>query len=210
MRLAYKRILAFLIDMLLLMGVLSMVSQIDYLNPYKYKYEKAAESYNEAYQDSYKLFLENNDIKILEEIQNNLSTSFYNLSESLLFEYIWYIVLYFGYFVLFAYYTGGQTLGKKILKLKITNRNDEKVSFKSLCVRALFNSNNLFLGVNIVIILSILATLLIKNKIVFLYTASIITLLGLIFEMINGLFLLIRKDNKSLHDIISKTKVINY
>ena len=51
------------------------------------------------------------------------------------------ITLYIGYFVVFATLNKGQTLGKKLLKIRVVNKNNDKPSIWNMLVRSLFIYN---------------------------------------------------------------------
>lgn len=111
------------------------------------------------------------------------------------------ITLYIGYFVVFATLNKGQTLGKKLLKIRVVNKNNDKPSIWNMLVRSLFIYN----------IISILfSTVAVKflniNTFTYIYTT-----LGYIecFVIIISFFMVIyKKDGRGLHDMIAGTNVI--
>ena len=111
------------------------------------------------------------------------------------------ITLYIGYFVVFATLNKGQTLGKKLLKIRVVNKNNDKPSIWNMLVRSLFIYN----------IISILfSTVAVKflniNTFTYIYTT-----LGYIecFVIIISFFMVIyKKDGRGLHDMMACTNVI--
>ena len=111
------------------------------------------------------------------------------------------ITLYIGYFVVFATLNKGQTLGKKLLKIRVVNKNNDKPSIWNMLVRSLFIYN----------IISILfSTVAVKflniNTFTYIYTT-----LGYIecFVIIISFFMVIyKKDGRGLHDMMAGTNVI--
>lgn len=111
------------------------------------------------------------------------------------------ITLYIGYFVVFATLNKGQTLGKKLLKIRVVNKNNDKPSIWNMLVRSLFIYN----------IISILfSTVAVKflniNTFTYIYTT-----LGYIecFVIIISFFMVIyKKDGRGLHDMIAGTNII--
>ena len=107
-----------------------------------------------------------------------------------------------AYFVIFQYMNKGQTIGKKLLHLKVVDNNTEKPLsiFKGL-IRSLLIWNILSgtLGIALIYIL---------NKESYITSYLIISSLESIFIFITAMFTLYRKDNRSLHDIIINSKVI--
>ena len=107
-----------------------------------------------------------------------------------------------AYFVIFQYMNKGQTIGKKILHLRVVDNNTEKPLsiFKGL-IRSLLIWNILSGTLGIVLIY-------ILNKESYITSYLIISSLESIFIFITAMFTLYRKDNRSLHDIIINSKVI--
>lgn len=107
-----------------------------------------------------------------------------------------------AYFVIFQYMNKGQTIGKKILHLRVVDNNTEKPLsiFKGL-IRSLLIWNILSGTLGIVLIY-------ILNKESYITSNLIISYLESIFIFITAMFTLYRKDNRGLHDIIINSKVI--
>ena len=108
-----------------------------------------------------------------------------------------------AYFVIFQYMNKGQTIGKKILHLRVVDNNTEKPLsiFKGL-IRSLLIWNILSGTLGIVLIY-------ILNKESYITSYLIISSLESIFIFITAMFTLYRKDNRGLHDIIINSKVIS-
>lgn len=107
-----------------------------------------------------------------------------------------------AYFVIFQYMNKGQTIGKKILHLRVVDNNTEKPLsiFKGL-IRSLLIWNILSETLGIVLIY-------ILNKESYITSNLIISSIESIFIFITAMFTLYRKDNRGLHDIIINSKVI--
>ena len=107
-----------------------------------------------------------------------------------------------AYFVIFQYMNKGQTIGKKILHLRVIDNNTEKPLsiFKGL-IRSLLIWNILSGTLGIVLIY-------ILNKESYITSYLIISSIESIFIFITAMFTLYRKDNRGLHDIIINSKVI--
>ena len=96
----------------------------------------------------------------------------------------------------------GQTIGKKILNIKVVDQNTNKpISIIKGLLRSLIVFSIVSSSLNI-------AFLYIFNANNYLY--SYLTLLALegIFTLITTIFILYRKDRRGLHDMISNTIVI--
>lgn len=111
------------------------------------------------------------------------------------------ITLYIGYFVVFATLNKGQTLGKKLLKIRVVNKNNDKPSIWNMLVRSLFIYN----------IISILFSTVAVNFLNINTFTYIYTTLGYIeyFVIIISFFMVIyKKDGRGLHDMMAGTNVI--
>lgn len=105
-----------------------------------------------------------------------------------------------AYFIVFQYLNKGQTIGKKLLKLKV-KENGNNPSLRAIIIRTVM-VNNIFSGTLGIILLYIL------NKDNYYMGYSLISSIEMLFIFISALFILYRKDKLGLHDIIAKTEVI--
>ncbi len=111
------------------------------------------------------------------------------------------ITLYIGYFVVFATLNKGQTLGKKLLKIRVVNKNNDKPSIWNMLVRSLFIYNIIS-----ILFSTVAVNFLNINTFTYIYTA-----LGYIeyFVIIISFFMVIYKtDGRGLHDMMAGTNVI--
>ena len=111
------------------------------------------------------------------------------------------ITLYIGYFVVFATLNKGQTLGKKLLKIRVVNKNNDKPSIWNMLVRSLFIYNIIS-----ILFSTVAVNFLNINTFTYIYTA-----LGYIeyFVIIISFFMVIyKKDGRGLHDMMAGTNVI--
>ncbi len=206
-----KRFFAFLLDMFLVLILATSLSNLDYLNPYKDKYENAIKKYNDAMSEYGEVLLTTNSKNSLKDTLNFLKDKMIppmmEVSKYNLFNSLWYLIIFFLYNVLFAYYNGGQTLGKKVFKIKVVDKGEDKVSFKNLTLRSLFNGSSLFFGVNIIVIIRILISL-IPNEFAFMFLIYLVEIISVIYEVIVLISLFTSKGARLTNDIIAKTEVI--
>ena len=111
MDISLKRIIGYLLDILLVTLVTTFISQIKPLNPYKDKYLEAYEKYEELAKSDV-------DANSEEIIQVNYDIYRYRIVSSCIS--VVCLILYFG---LFEFLSDGRTLGQKAMKLKIVHRN---------------------------------------------------------------------------------------
>lgn len=203
----YRRISAFLIDVFLVTFVSTIFSSISYVNPFMESYKVAYDEYREIYKSESESVLTNPTIKNVVDYSNKMSKQIYKIDYSMLFNNIYYLVFSFLYFVLFAYFTNGQTLGKKLFKLKVVRQDGEKVKLSNLMLRTLLSGSSIFMGVNIIVVIQLLLLMIPQNQAYF-YAILFSSMISYIIEII-GFALLFSKEHRSLDDIIGSTKVID-
>ena len=203
----YRRISAFLIDIFLVTFVSTIFSSISYVNPFIENYKVAYDEYREIYKSESESVLTNPTIKNVVDYSNKMSKQIYKIDYSMLFNNIYYLVFSFLYFVLFAYFTNGQTLGKKLFKLRVVRQDGEKVKLSNLMLRTFLSGSSIFMGVNIIVVIQLLILLISQNQVYF-YAILFSSMISYVIEII-GLVLLFSKEHRSLDDIIASTKVID-
>ena len=111
------------------------------------------------------------------------------------------LVITVGYFVLFAYYNKGQTFGKKLVHIRVISNDGEDANYSQLFGRALIINGCLSSIISLAIIGFIK-----PNQ--YVHTIGLIGLLQSIMIICTIIMVAKRKDGRGLHDIISKTRVI--
>ena len=117
-------------------------------------------------------------------------------------------VVFIGYYIIFAYFNKGQTLGKKICKIKVidydhkvVNDKGERPSICNMVIRGL-----LIYGIVTTLYSTISINFLDMEK--FNYSVSVISAIESMIIIVSILMMLYKKDGRGLHDIIAKTNVI--
>ena len=187
-----KRIIAFVIDIVIVSLVVSLINLLP-LDPYKDKYKDAYEKYNEVVQKSTED--EKNDYKD-EIIELNYEVYKYRTYNSMFSATA--LILYFGVLPLVM---NGQTLGKKIMKLRVVSNNEKKLNFWKYLIRIVI-LNNIWLSlINI-------GAVYVVSGVKFYYVTYVISMLSSLIYMLNLIMVMFRKDNRGLHDMVAGTKVI--
>lgn len=213
MRLIKKRLSAFFLDMFLVIFLSICLSGLAYLNPYKDKYESNVEKYDQVYGEFSSSLLDSssssyiNSTEVNEYMIDNIIPIIKKVNHYNIFYSLWYLVIYFLYFVIFAYFNNGQTLGKKIFKIRVVDKFENKPSILNLTIRSLFNGSRLYLGLNLMIIINMLLPLITDMR-TYYYIYISINFLAFVFELSLIIVFLIKKGIISTHDILAKTKVI--
>lgn len=190
-----RRLFAYLIDILLVSYIASMFAYIPLLNPKIDEYEKA---YNEYTKYTESLLNSENTVTL---DMNGLSDITYNLSKTGIYIQIISLVFTFLYFTVFAWFNNGQTLGKKLLKIKVISNDKKKFSFKQSVLRT-FIVNSLLTTTILVVLISVLS----KGQYMNISQYIEILDMALVFGCI--LFVLFREDGMGLHDLIAGTRVV--
>lgn len=152
----------------------------------KKNYEKlnkeVSEEYNDVYQDIY-----------------------YKIEKNSILYFALYLVVVFAYFVGFNKYTGGQTLGKKLMKLRIINAKDEAkgVSTFSYVIRALV------LYQPVLYIVKLIGINFMSHGTYFDVT-NIVYQIQYYIELAVIACAMIRLDGRGVHDLLAGTRVMRY
>ncbi|MEG0452080.1 MAG: RDD family protein [Coprobacillus sp.] len=125
------------------------------------------------------------------------SSAYLAAALSLILAFLYYVIVPF-------YFWKGQTLGKKIAKIKIVNNDYSDVSFKTLCIR------------QIVMICLVEARLIMPSTIIHEVISLmcgynlvlIFSSLGYTVSLISAIIALNLQSRRAIHDLVSGTKVM--
>jgi RDD family. len=185
----YKRILAYLVDMILISIVILIISKI--------LGNKNIDT----------LMVEMNSLnENLLSKKENIVTYLNHYSEILrdldrqkiLINFISVIIM-FGYFVILPFKNNGQTLGKMLMKIKVTK--EEEIKLFDYLVRS-FIINGIFYMIVILLLVCILPSFS------YFLTISILGFLQIILVITSAFMILYKKNEKGLEDILTKTEVV--
>lgn len=200
-----KRFTSYLIDLVIITIIVTLLGQIKFLNPYESKYENVAKEYETYYKEN---FSDTQSIS-LKDLTNNKYLNFvHDLSLYSISYTIIEIVVIILYFTLFPLLFDGQTIGKKICKIKIINKdNKKKLGFINLFIRTLLYPiwTSIILYTTLSNILLLLSVIVFNGKVYF-YINLIISIIFAIYSYVDIILLFVK--DKSLHDLVSKTNVI--
>lgn len=193
----FQRFGAYLID-IILVGIIGMCfSYFSFLNPNEEQYESFAQEVVDLY-ESY----DNNEITIAEYEEKYISLS-YDLNRSNWLFTTLNMFFIVAYFVLLPIFMGGQTIGKKILKIKvIAHDNTENVSIFSYIVRAIIQNNIIITIIQLIVLFQF-------SKESYYPIYSNVNMVGYVLLYFIVFLILIRKDSRGLHDLIAGTKVVS-
>ena len=220
----FKRIAAYFIDMVIVSVVVFGLTNIKQIN-YQYdNHEKVAKEY-QVYVDKYEK-LENKyenakekykDKKITKKKYNEIKNSYndykkgyekqikkfnYEISKNSVVSTIISIAIVIAYFGIFQFSMNGQTIGKKLMKLKVVkNKKGELNIFNYLIRCAILN------GVIINLALIIFVNIFSAND--FYMANYIVSNIQAIVEILILIMIFMTSDARGLHDYLAGTKVID-
>lgn len=190
---SYKRVLAYLVDVM----IISFVSLLlTYFVP-------TSENYNKLNKEFENLTIDyrNQEVTMEEYLEKGTDIN-YQLNKEAVPQTIVSTVLSIIYFVVLTYFMNGETLGKKLMKIKITSNNDKKLTMNNYLIRALVIDSVLM---NIITII----TILLFSKDIYLTSYNIISYIFSFVYIVSLAMILFSKNGRGLQDILANTKVIS-
>ena len=187
-----QRVLAFLIDLVLLSMITSLITMFIPMNDTA---TKLYEEQNSVLED----YVAGN--VPMEEYVNQMIDLGYDISKQTVIISIVTIVISLLYYVVYPCYNNGQTFGKKLMKIKIKKTNDKELSMNDLLIRSMINNSIL---VNIITI----ALVLFLSKDLYLSTSSLVGVIQYIVLIISLIMIAFTKNAQGLHDKVVHTEVV--
>lgn len=189
---SFTRIVAYLIDIIIVSLFMTIIT---YWIPVSKTYEESVKAQNELI-DKY-------DVKDAD--MGAFGREYYEYEYSINKETIVFslisIVISIGYYGTFAFYYNGQTLGKKLCKIKIADNDGKEVSHLTMILRAALVTGSIFSIFNILF-------LFIATKSNYMYFYLPVQIISSLFLIVSALMIIISKKRKGIHDYLFKTKVI--
>lgn len=111
------------------------------------------------------------------------------------------LLITFVYFTIFQYLNKGQTIGKKILKIKVVNKEEKEPNFLTMFLRTFIVQGILTTTISLLAIFILTKELYMETYVILNSTMSI-------FVVVCALMVLYRKDRRGLHDMMAGSQVI--
>lgn len=188
-----KRVVAYLIDMILVSALATAISVVFINNnDYQLRTEQLIDLTRK---------LSSNEITNEEYTKESNELNYYLAKESVGTTAIMASVT-IVYFVVLSYFCHGITLGKYLMKLRVVSANDKELNILNYLLRSLFINlilSNLFS----VIFVSLMS----KDTFISIYP-RVNNILSL-FILVTILFITYRNDGRGLHDFMANTKIIS-
>lgn len=186
-----KRMLAYLIDLIVIGLLLGIIMTFKEKDQKVINLRNDLNIVNELYASKEMEFLEYFDRYTMISQQLDQKCIIYTIFNIL------FIIIYF---ILIPFFKNGQTLGKKIAKIKVIGK-EEKATIKSYFIR------NLIINGLGMMILAIPFLYFLPNKMYFIFE-SILSFIQITLVILSISMILYRKDKRGLHDILSGTNVV--
>lgn len=186
-----NRLLAYLIDSIIVLLVSSIIA-IPLTSKKIESLEKELKTITKEYTN------QNIDMNTYLEKTQDLN---YQIQKESLSTNVVYLIVSIIYYVVFQYLNKGQTLGKKLLKIKVVNKEGNTPSLYQMILRT-FITNQIFTYL-VTILLVLLVT---KEQFLSLYQT--LNSLATIFIIVSALMILYTNNLQGLHDKMAKTLVV--
>lgn len=199
MDIVLKRVMAYIIDVLIFSIVLTPIINWSVINPY-------IDEYTENYSEYTELIEQANAGEIdteTDEYKDKIVDLNYNINKYKVISSSISVVGFILYFAVLQWALKGQTIGKKIMKIRVVaNNEDKKLNVGNYILRSLILNNIIF---SIILIIGVYIF-----KAPGYYTLSmVVSYLQLLVMSLIMLMVVLRKDFRGLHDFVAGTKVID-
>lgn len=187
----FERLGAYLVDIIIVSFLLGLVS---------YGLPESSFDVNEKMSELESQLL-NNEITS-KEYFNEYSLIVYESQSSSKLSFGISLAFSIAYFVVFQTLFNGQTFGKKLLRIKVVNKDDNKpVAMWRMFVRSLFTMS-IFSGILNLLLIFIL------SKSTYAITYLSVSIIETFFIIATIICVLYKKDKRGLHDMMAGTSVI--
>ena len=186
-----KRLFAYFIDVLILNVILSLVSMFIPTSENIINLNNEFNNINNSYIDG--------TLDIITYVNRYANIS-YNMDKELFLANLLGVVISICYFVVYPLYNKGQSIGKKILGLRIVSE-ENKITANGLIFRYLLMDG---IGTSIIS----MCLIFILKDLSYVISVSVLSFLQFIVVISSIFMVLYRRDKKSLPDLIAGTKVI--
>ena len=132
-------------------------------------------------------------------VNDSASLSYRIDKENFLYSII-VIVIYILYYIVFQFFNKGQTLGKKLMGIRVEKENGE-LTINDFIFRSFIINSLLYSMITLVLLFT-------TKDVAYLYSIGILGFIQFVVMLVSALMIGIRKDKKALQDIITKTKVV--
>ena len=218
-----KRIIAYMLDMFLVTAIVFALTNIKQINFQLTKHNKASKEYSEIVKKYEKEEAKFNKIKkkydkdkikkseykkaekklesYKKEYAENIKKYNYELTMNSVFPTVMSMCVVILYFGILQYFMNGQTLGKKLMKIRVVKNKEGKLNIVNFILRCIILNGII---ANLLIVLFVY----IFNANDFYNASYIVSNAQSIVEFIILIMIFMTKDNRGLHDFVASTRVV--
>lgn len=186
----YKRVLAYLLDIIIVYIVATLIAL-------PFKTESVRKVDNQIIEITQKALNGKINAKLYGQQMNELA---YQKAKLDGIANIIIILISVANYIVYQGYTKGQTLGKKIMKIKIVKTNGTELTYNDLIFRNLLN--------NFIIFDILLAVFALIGRKTYIYGYMFVDYIQLTLLIVSVFMIAIRKDGRSVMDLLANTKVV--
>lgn len=188
-----QRFVAFMIDLILVLFITSLVTAIIPTNS----------SIDKLYDQQIKIVENYTAGKItMQEYVNQLVDINYDIAKQTGIITLVSIAISLLYYVLYVYKNDGQSIGKKMMKIKIQKKDkDKELTMNDLLFRTMILQGTLVSIIGF-------CTILFLDKDTYLATNSFLNLIQYSILIISFFLIAFTKERQGLHDMVAKTEVV--
>lgn len=188
-----KRILSYFIDLFIVFCISALITSFIPIS-------EKAQGLSENMNDVVSMLSEKKiDFKQYANEINNIN---YELTKETVISTLVSIIVYILYFVVYPVYNNGQTVGKKMFRLKIINSKNQQLTFNNLLFREMILHS---IALNIIVTVLVLFL----NKSQFISLSNMLSIIQEIIFIVIIIMIILKKDGRGLHDIVGNTIVIS-
>ena len=186
----FKRVLAYLLDIIIVYIVATLIAL-------PFKTESVRKVDNQIIEITQKALNGKINAKLYGQQMNELA---YQKAKLDGIANIIIILISVANYIVYQGYTKGQTLGKKIMKIKIVKTNGTELTYNDLIFRNLLN--------NFIIFDILLAVFALIGRKTYIYGYMFVDYIQLTLLIVSVFMIAIRKDGRSVMDLLANTKVV--
>ena len=187
-----QRFAAFILDVFIVSMVASMIAY-PFLD--MNSIDKLSESSTQIVEDYMK-----QEISIEEYTNESISVSYEKKKKQGILSLIT-IFLNILYFVVFQIKNDGQTIGKKLLKIKVSSNDGNQLTMNQMIFRSLIINSILIDMVNFCV-------LLFTNQMAYFYGVGILSMIQFTIIAASGFMVMFSEKRQGIHDLIAHTDVV--
>lgn len=195
----FKRICAYIIDIVLISFVSSMFASIEFINP-------KLDEYNQNYEE-YRNYVQNitsgNETLDASELLNGeeIKDLTYNIASSGVITSEITLIISILYFIVFQYFNNGKTVGKALLKIQVKSNDNKKLKLTQIILRSIVINSLLTSLISIICLLTL-------SKSSYLTVSNYIQMIDMAIVFVTFGMVMFREDGRGLHDLLAKTIVV--